>query len=217
MALEFKKGTVMKELGKDSVLSPRQEEILDETLQLVRESGLSNLTIRRVAERVGFSEPALYRHFPTKQSLILGLMTRLEEMLLGRAQEILEESGKSARERLEEVLHFHLDLNQKNNSLPILLLAEASSSGDAELIARMQLILKNYLNLLQQLVEEGQSEETFVPVPEPDCLALLILGLPAAFAIRHRLNPSSEFEERVKSSLVPFLMQSLRLDQGGER
>ena len=207
----------MKHLSEESVLTPRQEKILEETLRLVRENGLSNLTTRRVAERVGFSEPALYRHFPTKQSLLLGLMAKLEEMLLGRAQEILEEVDKSAEQRLEEVLRFHLDLNQQNNSLPILLLAEASSSGDPELIARMRVILENYLDLLRELVEEGQGKKMLVSPPQPDCLALLILGLPAAFAIRHRLHPQAEFEERVKDSLVPFLMESLYSSEGGQR
>ncbi len=207
----------MKDTNPDSSLSPRQQEILDETLQLVREGGLSKLTIRRVAERVGFSEPALYRHFPTKQSLILGLMARLEEMLLGRAREIAEEAEKNAGERLEEILRFHLDLNQENNSLPMLLLAEASTSGDPVLIEHMRSILERYLGLLEGLVEEGQGEAVLTSTARPECLALLILGLPAAFAIRHRLHPDPRYEERVKDNLVPFLMRSLRLEQGGRQ
>jgi AcrR family transcriptional regulator len=38
--------------------TPRQEEILDRTFELVRESGLANLTMKKVADRMGLNKTA---------------------------------------------------------------------------------------------------------------------------------------------------------------
>jgi len=197
--------------------TPRQEEILDHALALVREGGLSNLTTRRLAERVGFSEPALYRHFGGKQAVLLGLTYRLEAMLLGTVEDISSDVRQPALQRLRRILLFHVRLNQVNNSLPILLLAEASSSGDPKLMERMRTILARYLTYLERLVREAQEAGDVPAEPYTDCLALLALGLPAAFAIRHRLLPDKAFEARVLNNLIPFFVDGMLIERGTRR
>ena len=54
--------------------TPRQEELLDLALALTREVGLAGLTVRKLAERAGFTEAALYRHFHNKQALLLAMV-----------------------------------------------------------------------------------------------------------------------------------------------
>ena len=81
-------------------LTPRQAEILDRTAELVAEAGLANLTMKRVAERVGFTEPAIYRHFTGKRGLVLGLVDRLGERLLGTLRAIAGDRTRPPRERL---------------------------------------------------------------------------------------------------------------------
>lgn len=81
-------------------LSERQREILERTLDLVQESGLANLTLKKVAERVGFSEPAIYRHFASKQELVLALVDLLRERLLGGMRAIAAETALPPRARI---------------------------------------------------------------------------------------------------------------------
>jgi AcrR family transcriptional regulator len=75
--------------------SVRQEQILDRTVDLVAKGGLASLTMKRIAEQVGFSEAAIYRHFPTKQRLLLGVMDRLERLLLDPIRAIAAAAGRS--------------------------------------------------------------------------------------------------------------------------
>lgn len=194
--------------------SPRQAEILDRALELVREGGLGGLTTKKIAERVGFSEPALYRHFPTKQALILGLMDRLEEMLVMPARHIAAESGLPALKRLEEIVHRHVRLVREQNSLPILLLAEASASDDPELLSRMRSIFHGYLSVLEGLFREGQSRGEVSGGVQADCMALMLLGAPAALAIRHRLLPDVRAEDRFENTLLPFLLRAFSTTDG---
>jgi len=187
--------------------SPRQAEILDRTLDLVREGGLGGLTTRKIAERVGFSEAALYRHFPTKKALILGLMDRLENMLLIPARQIAADRKKCVAERLERILLRHLRLIREQNSLPVLLLAEASVPDDPVLLGKMRNIFQTYLSVLESLLRELPTKKT--SMVEADCMAMMLLGSAAALAIRHRILPDAGFEDRFEEKMVPFLLESV--------
>jgi AcrR family transcriptional regulator len=189
--------------------SLRQAEILDRALELVREAGLAALTTKKVAERVGFTEAALYRHFPSKRALVLGLIDRLELMLIQPIREIAGDGASVVSERLATIIRHHTELVREHNSLPILLLAQASVSEDPELLGRMRSIFHEYMSILEGLVREGQARAELVPGPDPDCIALMLLGAPTALAIRHRLLPDRRAEDRFEERLIPFLVQSL--------
>jgi len=52
----------------------RKGEILDAALDVFSERGYSGGSMREIANRVGVSEPALYRHFSGKEALFLSLI-----------------------------------------------------------------------------------------------------------------------------------------------
>lgn len=190
-------------------LTPRQEEILDRTLELARERGIGGLTTRKIAEGVGFTEGALFRHFPTKQALLLALMDRLEDVMIEPIAAIATDDTLAAAERLEHMIRHHTKVVRQFNSLPIILLAEASVSGDEALVGRMRTIFKRYLSLLEEVVREGQSRGEIVGAIQPDCIAILLVGAPAGLAIRHRLMPDAAAEDRFEKTLIPFLRATI--------
>lgn len=54
-------------------LSERQLEIVRATIALISEEGVHNFSIRKLARRVGVTEPAIYRHFESKEDLMIKL------------------------------------------------------------------------------------------------------------------------------------------------
>jgi AcrR family transcriptional regulator len=198
----------------------RQEQILDRTVELVGRDGLANLTMKRIAERVGFSEAAIYRHFPTKQRLLLGLMDRLERLLLDPIRAIAADAAASPADRLSRMLTHHLRIVLDHDSLPVLLLAEASASGDTRLVQRMRDIFIPYRTLLCELLahvaptgraseERPAADDEQAPAIGPDSLALLLLGVPAALAIQHRLQPNRRVEARAVTEVAPWLLTAI--------
>jgi TetR/AcrR family transcriptional regulator len=195
--------------------SERQEDILDRTLELAASTGLAELTMKKIAARVGFSEAAIYRHFPTKQALLLALMARLETRLVRRVEAIAAETGAAPAERIGRILEHHLSLVLEKNSLPIMLLAEASASGDPVLLRRMRGIMQRYVGILQRLVKEGMDRGELPAAAQPETVAMLLLGIPAGMAIEHRLIANRRLERGVAAEIVPFTLQLL--DSGRTR
>ncbi len=54
-----------------------RSEILEATLDIADKSGLDGVTMRAVADRLGVTPMALYRHVGDKQGLLDGLVERL--------------------------------------------------------------------------------------------------------------------------------------------
>ncbi len=187
--------------------TPRQEELLDIALDLARDSGIAGLTVRNLASRAGFTEAALYRHFPSKQALLVALMGWIEQRFLPEAEAIAADRDRPARERLLDVVGLHVRTVLEIDGLPILLLAEASSTSDRALLERIRGTVGGYLAVLEDLLAE-------IPEPQrhgrtPGELALVLLGLSAATAIRHRLLPDPRLERAAAEELPALLLSRL--------
>lgn len=56
------------------VFSDRQIEILGISLEIISKEGIQNFTMRQIAAEAGISEPAIYRHFPSKVAILEALL-----------------------------------------------------------------------------------------------------------------------------------------------
>jgi len=186
--------------------TPRQEEILDRTFELVRESGLANLTMKKVADRMGFTEPALYRHFPNKQALVLGLLGRLESLLLPEIEAAVAREDLPPVERLERIVLHHLGLILKTDGLPFLILTEASATGDEVVIGKMRQVMGRMRAAMDRTFDEIQE----VPGEPPRRrLALPLLGFSIATAVQRRMIPQMNLPEEETLDLARFLVRRL--------
>ncbi|HEY1571584.1 MAG TPA: TetR/AcrR family transcriptional regulator [Pseudonocardiaceae bacterium] len=105
-------------------MSDRRQEILDAALAIADEKGLSSVTMRAVAERVGVTPMALYPHVRDKDGLLDGMLGRL----LGRLR--LDIHG-DWRERLGVLAHAMRALAREHPGATALLFARPTVSPDA--------------------------------------------------------------------------------------
>lgn len=199
---------------RDVTTTPRQDEILDRTLELVGESGLANLTMKKVAERVGFTEPAVYRHFPTKQALVLGILGRLAEMLLPPIRDVAADTEAPAVDRIERILTHHLDLILRTDGLPFLILAEASAAGDDVVIARMRETLGEVRTILLEILKEMPPPPGG---PPPEVLVMALFGFAITTAVQRRLMPEASIPREQALAMIPVLVRRITgWKEGGE-
>ncbi len=185
--------------------TPRQAEILDRAAELVAESGLAQLTMKRLAERVGFTEPAIYRHYAGKSALLVAMIERLGGRLLETMEEIAGNQVLAPQERLLAMVRHHVALLRATRGLPILIIAEGLASGDRELMGRVGGVMRRYLALLGGVLAE-LGLETGAPA---DRQAILFLGLPAAIGIQLRAFPDFALSDEETDLLVRHYVYSL--------
>lgn len=182
----------------DAEPASRKEQIVDETFELVRERGIAGLRMRLIADKVGVTEGALYRHFPSKEDILLALVDRVEARLLGPIRQIAARTDLSPKEKLEQIVRHHLRTVVAAQSLPLLLITEASFSEHEALRARMRGLMSSYHGILESIARQAKIRGKF----EPRELAVLLLGLPAAVALTQRLLADEALTERLAGPLA---------------
>lgn len=75
----------------------RRRQILDEAARLFASAGFRGVTTRDVAARVGITEAALYRHFPSKEAIYTAILE--ERMASADPLAALEDAAAAGRDR----------------------------------------------------------------------------------------------------------------------
>ena len=96
-------------LGRGDTPQPpgRREAILAAALELFRQRGFHSVGIDEIGTSAGISGPGVYRHFPSKSSLLVALFDRLSERMLVAAEEI-QKADCPPEETLDRLVVFHV-------------------------------------------------------------------------------------------------------------
>ncbi|MBD8507097.1 TetR family transcriptional regulator [Hoyosella sp. G463] len=86
----------------------RREQLLRAAAQLVAERGFSGVRLEDIGAAVGISGPAIYRHFSSKEALLVELLSSVSRRLLTGARAVAGQAS-SAEDAIEDLVDFHLD------------------------------------------------------------------------------------------------------------
>lgn len=86
-----------------------REAALEAAAVLLEAQGEAKVTLRTLAEQVGVTHRALYRHFPDRAALMAEVACGALEALLARMQTVLEEAASDPQSRLLAVVEGYLD------------------------------------------------------------------------------------------------------------
>ena len=155
-------------------LTARQNDIVNAAIDLIGEHGVQNLTIKLLAQRVGVTEPALYRHFECKQDILIAVLKRFEENTV-RMFETALKSGKKGFEQIEEVYGNHFTTFTKRPSIAAIIFSAESFRDDKRLAARVLKIMKKTEDSIFKIIETGNNGEFRTDIPKKE-LALILMG-----------------------------------------
>ncbi len=139
-------------------LTKRQDEILDKAIDLIAERGMGSLTIRNLSREIGVSEPAIYRHFESKHSILDGVLDRFSLM----SMDVLGSEGLSVLGGLGRVEYFLMDRYRRfagNRNLAKVMISEELFQDDPRLSAKVFGIMHSHREVvcgfLEMAVKEG--------------------------------------------------------------
>ncbi|HEV3363801.1 MAG TPA: TetR/AcrR family transcriptional regulator [Acidimicrobiia bacterium] len=109
----------------------RREAILAAALELFRQRGFHAVGIDEIGTSAGISGPGVYRHFPSKSSLLVALFDSLSERMLVAAEEI-EKADHPPDEALQRLVDFHVGTAVADRALLAVWLRDAQSLPRAD-------------------------------------------------------------------------------------
>ena len=142
--------------------SERREQIL-QTLVVMLEGNASNkITTAKLAEKVGVSEAALYRHFASKTKMFEALIEFAEETLFSRLRQISEETTDSLV-GCERMLTLLLGFCERNPGIARILHGEALAGEEPRLHLRVSQIYDRLETQLRTTLRQAEMRESRRP------------------------------------------------------
>ena len=108
------------------ITAGRREAILAAALDLFRRRGFHSVGIDEIGTLAGISGPGIYRHFPSKSSLLVALFDILSERMLVASEEIQKLDCPPA-EALDRLVDFHVAMAVAERALLAVWLQDAPS------------------------------------------------------------------------------------------
>ena len=130
----------------------RREITVEAVLELAAEQNPTDITTAAIAKRMGLTQGAIFRHFPTKDALLESVM----QWVSTRLTERLDQARAGAPDplsALEAMFTAHVDFIAEHPGVPRLLLGELQRAEDtpAKRIARS--LLEGYGARIAELLE----------------------------------------------------------------
>jgi AcrR family transcriptional regulator len=134
----------------------RQKQIIDAARKLIIANGSEHITIKGIAEEVGISEAAIYRHFKSKKD-ILGLLVEHIEQNLVRDMSKASSSKYTSIHTIDKALRSHISAIEQRKGISFQVIAEIISLGDKDLNNKTTNTINTYITNLKELLARGVS------------------------------------------------------------
>lgn len=156
-------------------VSERQLEIIESAGKILTQSGLSGLTTKNLAKDIGFSEAAIYRHFGSKEEIILGLLEYLHSSMDKRLEAVCIPT-RTPQENFMDLFESQFNFFSKNPHFVVAVfsdgLLEESDKINQAILRLMQVKMKYLLPIIMQ----GQQQGTFTQAITTEELVHIIMG-----------------------------------------
>lgn len=181
----------------------RRDDILQQLAHMLEATPGGRITTAALAARVGVSEAALYRHFPSKAKMFEALIEFIEETLFTRIARIRREEA-DAIAQCGEILALLLGFCGRNPGITRLLTGDALAGENERLRARVQQLfdrLETELRAVLREAEPRQGLRTVMPAAQAANLLLAAAEGRIGQFVRSdfRRDPSEHWPEQWQS------------------
>lgn len=134
----------------------RQREIVAAVLALASERGPDAITTQAIADRIGVTQGALFRHFPDKEAIWLAVYVWIRESL-GAAFAIAVDKPRSPLAKIEAAFLAHVAFIAANPGVPRVMFHELQYPGDSPVRAEVRAMITTYRKRLALLFTQAKA------------------------------------------------------------
>ncbi len=153
----------------------RQKEIMEASLEIISSEGIQRLTIKNISGKIGVSEPAIYRHYENKISILIAILDEFRTMS-SKLFKDQSNSNISPVRKLENIFNSLFNAFRKNPSLVSVIFSEEIFRNEPLLRQRISEIMKHNSSVVEAIVSEGQKSGDINSDIDPGYLTLIITG-----------------------------------------
>ncbi|MBN2828865.1 MAG: TetR/AcrR family transcriptional regulator [Candidatus Cloacimonetes bacterium] len=157
------------------ILTERQSQIVDAAIKLIAEQGIQNLTIKNLSGIVGISDAAIYRHFNSKDEIVMAMLNHFDT-ISGFVLSETETDDLSSLDKIKKFLFDRYKRFSENPKAARVMFSEEVFKNDERYTEKMLSIMHQHGESIRGIILEGQKNgEIRSDIPAKQ-LFILIFG-----------------------------------------
>ena len=164
------------------MLTNRQIEIIDRSIDIIANKGIQGLTIKNLSKEIGISEPAIYRHFESKTAILLSILANFQEMS-SFMNEAIKDMDDTAINKIEFLFTKIIEIFSKEPSHISVVFSEEIFKNEAVLKEKIIEIMNLKEKAVEDILLDGQNKGEIRTDIDNKTLALIVIG-----ALRFRVK-----------------------------
>lgn len=193
----------------------RKAEIVEATVKLAATAGPDRLSLDAVAGAVGISQPAIFRHFPTKKRLWLAVAAWMTERLTGIWEGA--EGEAAPLERLQKMVRGQLKLVHSTPAIPAILFSRTLHSENEPLRQAFETLIAAFHQRLTRQITAAQTDGSIRSDADPTQLASLVMSVVQGTILRWTVTKQRFDLVAEGMALLDLQLESFRCDAAGKR
>ncbi|KVW95599.1 TetR/AcrR family transcriptional regulator [Thiobacillus denitrificans] len=194
-----------KRLGADE----RREEIIRVTLALAAKQGVDDVTTQDMAQAMGVTQGAVFRHFPSKDAIWLAVMQWVRDRLmpvLGRAAA----QGRDPLDALQRMFFAHIDFISRYPAIPSVLMSKHLHGRSTALRRLVTEIMLGYEAKIAGLLTDAQAQGLARADLDAHAAATLYIGMIQGLVLQTSILRGQRTLAVEAARTFPVFLQAVR-------
>ena len=187
----------------------RRREVVAAVVELARDCGPEAITTQAIADRIGVTHGALFRHFPDKRAMWSAVFDWVEERL-GVVVDEAFRGGGDPLEILERVFLAHVRFVSSHPGVPRILFHELQRPADSDFRDRVRKTVRGYRKRLGELLAQAKRSGVLPASLDEEAAAVLFLGTVQGLAVQSTLFRGEAGMNAAARRLFPLLLDGFR-------
>jgi TetR/AcrR family fatty acid metabolism transcriptional regulator len=156
-------------------LKDRQLEIIEAAGKILTASGVGGLTIKNLAKEMKFSESAIYRHFTSKEEIIIALLEYLAKSMDERYTNAIS-NEQSPEEKFKTLFQNQFSFFEKNPHFVVAVFSDGLMEESQRINETILKIMSVKMKHLMPVIIEGQQKGIFTSAITTQELIQIVMG-----------------------------------------
>lgn len=155
-------------------ITPRQLEIIEAAGKILTSSGVSGLTIKNLAKEMQFSESAIYRHFKSKEEIIVAMLNYLANSIDERLSNI--NSLSDPEEKFKALFQEQFRFFKINPHFVVAVFSDGLMEESQLINETIHKLMNVKMKHLMPIMMEGQQKGIFTNAITTEELIHIVMG-----------------------------------------
>ena len=194
----------------------RRREVVKTIVNLACDRGPEGITTQAIAEHMGVTHGALFRHFPDKQAMWAAVFDWVQDEL-GRVVSEAFAQGGEPLDILKRVFLAHVEFVADHPGVPRIVFHELQCPADSALHERVRQMVGAYRQRLCALLALAKKQKQLPARLDEEAAAVLFIGTVQGLVVQRALLDGAAGMRKTARRIFPLVLDGFRGRPPGDK